>query len=70
MRFCKKSCYARLFDLLRNSPLSSIHIHFGVELLVLAALLTSVSLSITEFFEKFILFPCISVVSNDIYTLT
>ena len=25
------------FDLLRNSPLSSIHIHFGVELLVFGA---------------------------------
>ena len=46
----KKSCYARLFDLLRNSPLSSIHIHFGVELLVLPALVTSASLPKNEFF--------------------
>ena len=34
------SCIEKCFDLLRNSPLSSIHIHFGDELLVLAALLT------------------------------
>ena len=51
-KIVKKFCYARCFDLLRNSPLSSIHIHFGVELLALAALLTSVSLSKTEFFDK------------------
>ena len=31
----------KAFDLLRNSPLSSIPIHFGVELLVLTAPLTS-----------------------------
>ena len=46
---CKSACYARHFDLLRNSPLSSIHIHFGVELLVLAALVTSASLSKISF---------------------
>ena len=38
-------CKARRFALLRNSLLSSIHIHFGVELLVLTALVTSDSLS-------------------------
>ena len=48
----KKACYARLFDLLRNSPRSSIHIHFGGELLVLAALLTSGSLSKNKFFNR------------------
>ena len=46
---CKSACYARHFDLLRNSPLSSIHIHFGVELLVFGASLTSASLSKTSF---------------------
>ena len=40
------------FDLLRNSPLSSIHIHFGGELLVLAAPLTSGSLSKNTFFDR------------------
>ena len=45
----KSACYARHFDLLRNSPLSSIHIHFGVELLVFGAPLTSASLSKTSF---------------------
>ena len=52
MRLRKKSCYARLFDLLRNSPLSSIHIHFGGELLVLPALVTSASLPKNEFFDR------------------
>ena len=33
------------FDFLRNSPHSSIYIHFGVELLVFGASLTSASLS-------------------------
>ena len=41
---CKSACYARHFDLLRNSPLSSIHIRFGGELLVFGASLTSASL--------------------------
>ena len=50
IRFLKKACFARCFDLLRNSTLSSIHIHFGVELLVLTALLTPVSLSKKYFF--------------------
>ena len=45
-------CYARHFDLLRNSPLSSIRIHFGVELLVFGASLTSASLSKNDFFDR------------------
>ena len=45
----KKACFARHFDLLRNSPLSSIYIHFGVELLVLPAFVTSADLSETSF---------------------
>ena len=43
------ACCARGFGLLRNSSLSSIHIHFGVVLLVLTALVTSVSLSKNSF---------------------
>ena len=45
-------CYARHFNLLRNAPLSSIYIHFGVALLVLTPLLTSVSLSKNKFFDR------------------
>ena len=41
-----------VLTLLRNSPLSSIHIHFGVELLVFAASLTSVSLSKNLFLDR------------------
>ena len=40
------------FDLLRNSPLSSIHIHFGVELLVFGPFVTSGSLSKNKFFDR------------------
>jgi len=43
------ACSARRFDLLRNAPRSSIHIHFGVALLVLTASLTSASLSKISF---------------------
>jgi len=46
------ACSARRFDLLRNAPRSSIHIHFGVALLVLTASLTSVSLSKNKFFDR------------------
>ena len=49
IRCPQKACFARYFDLLRNSPHSSILIHFGVELLVLTALLTSASLSKKSF---------------------
>ena len=45
----KTPCVARHFGLLRNSPLSSIHIHFGDELLVFGASLTSASLSKKSF---------------------
>ena len=48
----KKPCCARHFDLLRNAPLLSIYIHFGVALLVLTPLLTSVSLSKNKFFDR------------------
>ena len=41
----KTACYARCFDLLRNSNHLSIHIHGVFELLVSAALVTSGSLS-------------------------
>ena len=37
----KKTCFARCFDLLHNSTLSSIHIHIGVELLAFTILLPS-----------------------------
>ena len=50
--FKQNACCARHFDLLGNSPLSSIHIRFGVELLVLPALLTSASLSKNKFFDR------------------
>ena len=49
---CKKLAVARCFDFLRNSPHSSIHIHFGVELLVFGAPLTSASLSKKYFFDR------------------
>ena len=48
----QKTCFARHFALLRNTPLSSIHIHFGVVLLVLVAPLTSASLSKNKFFDR------------------
>ena len=48
----KTACYARHLDLLRNSPLSSIHIHFGGELLVFGASLTSASLSKNYVFDR------------------
>ncbi len=51
-KYTQNACGARCFDLLRNSTLSSIHIHFGIELLVLTALVTSVSLSKKGFFDR------------------
>ena len=48
----QKACYARCFDLLHNSTLSSICIHFGVELLVFAAPLTSAVCQKTSFFDR------------------
>ena len=53
----KTPCYARCFDLLRKATLSSIHIHFGVALLVFATPLTSAvcqkMLFTFSFFRKF-----------------
>ena len=48
----EKPCCARCFDLLLGSPLSSIYIHFGVELLVFGVSLTSASLSKNKFFDR------------------
>ena len=47
-----KACYARDFGLLRNASRSSIHIHFGVALLVFGASLTSGSLRHIDFFVE------------------
>ena len=55
----KKACYARCFDLLHNSTLSSIHIHFGVELLVFATPLTSAFCQKMKFFDR-LNTPCAS----------
>ena len=46
------ACYARCFALRHNSTLSSIHIHFGVELLVFAAPLTSAVCQKMKFFDR------------------
>ena len=62
-----KACFARCFDLLCNSILSSIYIHFGVELLVLTALVTSGSLPKNEFFDRLI--PLVPLETRGIYYL-